>query len=90
MLIDPMNLPENNPLMDQKPIVDAACDAVIAENGYNAIIDTLASELKMCLDFNAFLPWYWCNELDSMVMMISMMNSNTLPVTNVAIESLLN
>jgi hypothetical protein len=49
----------------------------------------LAANLKECEDFNAFLPWYWCNELDSMVMMISLMNSQTLPVTNVNIESLL-
>ena len=74
MQIDPMLLPENNPLQDQKPIVDAACDAIIADNNYNMNIDDLAANLKECEDFNAFLPWYWCNELDSMVMMITLMN----------------
>ena len=57
--------PLDSALQNQKPDVHVSCTNDFTL--YNSIIDEIAADLKHCLDFNAFIPWYWCSDLDSFV-----------------------
>jgi hypothetical protein len=85
----PFLLPLDSPLLDDKPGVHPTCEPVVADNLYDLAIDQLAADVKECADLNAFMPWYWCTELDNDVTQALLVNGHHVPETNVDIANLL-
>ena len=74
-------LPDDNPLMNQKPGTLPLCDAAIAVYGLNGQIDTKAGTLKDLQDFSAWAPMEVCRQLDDMIQGLTTGNSHIIPQT---------